>query len=352
MWTRYGRARGGVLAAGVAYYAFFSLVPALAVGFTILGIVLGGRADLQADVVSYLNDNLGTTLVSVHEGQGALVTLDDLTGSGALSATGVFGVVGLLLTGLGWAGAIRAGVRGVFGVPGGTNVVVDRLRDVLLMAALGVAVLASVALSLSVTTLADAAQAWLGVEQTQAGATGLQVGAAVLVLGVDALVLAVLVRIMAATSPRWRDLWPACLLGATALGLLKLFGGLLLGRTASSRFVTAFAVVVGLLIWMNVAGRIVLLTAAWAADRSQRGVLPVSLLTPAERHRDTPAQAGALLPAPPCPPPGPAVPVAAADAVAVSAGAVLGAVAGWTAARLVGTATSRGPLRGPSRRRG
>src|SRR5437868_1759648 len=68
-WERYSRVRGNVLAGGVAYFAFFSIFPALALGFTLFGLVLGDREDLQVELVSYLNESLGSTVVSYHEGQ-------------------------------------------------------------------------------------------------------------------------------------------------------------------------------------------------------------------------------------------------------------------------------------------
>ena len=45
-WQRYGSANGDLLAAGVAYFAFFSIFPALALAFAIFGFVLQGRPDV------------------------------------------------------------------------------------------------------------------------------------------------------------------------------------------------------------------------------------------------------------------------------------------------------------------
>src|SRR3954470_17534918 len=51
-WQRYGAVRGNVLAGGIAYFAFFSVFPALAIGFTVFALVLGNQLDLQAQLVS------------------------------------------------------------------------------------------------------------------------------------------------------------------------------------------------------------------------------------------------------------------------------------------------------------
>ena len=42
-WTRFTESSGNLLAAGVSYYAFFSIFPALALAFAIFGFVLQGR---------------------------------------------------------------------------------------------------------------------------------------------------------------------------------------------------------------------------------------------------------------------------------------------------------------------
>ena len=43
--------RGGLLAGGIAYFAFFSVFPALTLGFAIFGFVLRGHLGLFHDVV-------------------------------------------------------------------------------------------------------------------------------------------------------------------------------------------------------------------------------------------------------------------------------------------------------------
>src|SRR3954465_13165002 len=56
-WQRYGAVRGNVLAGGVAYFAFFSIFPALAIGFTLFPLVLGSQENLQAQLVQYINSS-------------------------------------------------------------------------------------------------------------------------------------------------------------------------------------------------------------------------------------------------------------------------------------------------------
>ena len=57
-WKRYGDARGNILAAGVGYFAFFSIFPAVALAFTVFGFVLHGHPELLGSIADNLNANL------------------------------------------------------------------------------------------------------------------------------------------------------------------------------------------------------------------------------------------------------------------------------------------------------
>ena len=54
-WTRYGDARGNVLAGGISYFAFFSIFPAVALAFTVFGFVLQDRPDLLQTIADTLS---------------------------------------------------------------------------------------------------------------------------------------------------------------------------------------------------------------------------------------------------------------------------------------------------------
>jgi len=47
-----------VLAAGVGYFAFFSIFPAVALAFTVFGFVLRGHPELLGSIADHLNQNL------------------------------------------------------------------------------------------------------------------------------------------------------------------------------------------------------------------------------------------------------------------------------------------------------
>jgi membrane protein len=330
-WNRFSRGRGTVLAGGMTYASFFSLFPALAAGFSIFGLILGNNAELQARVVQAVNDSFGTPIVKVTEDDAGIVLLSALTDSSALSVTGLIAFVGLLFTGLGWLDATREGIRSMFGQPPTEgNIVGIKLRDVAVLLGLGVVILASAAGGIVVNAATDASLRWMGMDDSGVGEVVLGVLSTLLLLAVDFSVLVLLLGFLSGVRLPRNDLRDGALAGAIGLGLLKIFAGLLLGRLTENRFLAAFAVGLGLLVWLNLVARILLLAAAWGAQTAlDRGHLLDA--TPGQPARLVArlATAATRSAAPPEPQPmfTPMVSPRAADRVSVVAGAILGAAA-------------------------
>ncbi len=153
-WQRYNDSRGNVLAGGVAYLGFFSIIPALVLGFTVFGFVLRGQPELFARVVSYVSRTLPGILRDSAHPDGILNASQPPTPN-VLSITGAVSLVTLLLSGLGWVDALRQGVRAMFDEPKlRANPVVLKVKDVGVLATLGVAVLLSAVLSFVVSAAA------------------------------------------------------------------------------------------------------------------------------------------------------------------------------------------------------
>lgn len=324
-----------MLAGGIAYAGFFALFPLLAVGFTALATVLNDNRPLQERVARYVNASLGGELVGLQPGRG-VVQLDVLAAQQVLSLTGVVALVLLLITGLGWIVAIREGVRAVFGRPPAEASLRTVGRDVLVLVCLGLAVLASALIGVGVLAATGAVQRWLGLGSN----AGLTVLVAVfnwlLVFAVDAGIYLVAFRVLGGARAALSTLLPGALVGSVGLGLLKLFGGLLLHRAGgANRFLAASSVLVGVLVWMGLAGRVTLLAAAWTAS----GPAASAVLPPASE----PGSAGSDRPDGSTPSFG----ARSSDRVAIGAGAVLGASAAvaLTAALRAGRTLGRG-LRG------
>ena len=141
-WTRFGAARGNLLSAGIAFYGFFSVFPAVALAAAVLGLVLRGRPDLVDSITTTASSSLpGVIKTSAHpEG---LIALSAPSVS-VVTISGLVGLVGLVLAGTGWVGALRDAIRAVFGMSGAPgNLVTVKLRDLGVFASLGLAVVVS-----------------------------------------------------------------------------------------------------------------------------------------------------------------------------------------------------------------
>ena len=339
-WGRYSRFNGGTLAGGAAYFAFFAVFPAIGVGATVAGLVLRDRPDLQVRLARSVNEALNTQLISVGSDQG-LLDLAALTGGRLLVTTALVAALGLVLAGMGWLGAVRAGVSAMFGgrFPP-INPVLAVLRDLLLLATIGAAVLASVVAGVAVTALSQRTADWLGLDGSGPAALALRIAAVALLTLVDIGLLLTFMRLLSGVRLPVRDLVGGAVVGGVATGLLRLGGGLLLARMSSNHALAAVSsVVLGLLLWFNLLARVSLLAASIAAtvaiDRGHLRPEPESEPKPeiepesAQRPAVPPRPAVAAAPAPSFGP-------RSQDRVAIAAGAVLGAgtvVAGRVIAR-------------------
>jgi membrane protein len=281
-WQRYGKARGGVLAGGMAYVAFFSLLPALALGFTVFGLTLGHHADLQDKVIKAVNDSVGTVVITPTGGTGGVVSIDTLTGSSQLTVVGIVGLIGFLLTGLGWLDALREGIRAMFGQPTlEGNIVKTKARDLLVLTSIGLVLLASAIAGIAVNAATGGLLDLVGLDGSLIGSLVVGGVSTLLLLGVDILVFLLLFRLLSGVRVPNEDLWDAALFGGVGLGILKLLSSVLLKSAHNNKFLATAGVFIALLVWLNLVSRLTLVAASWGATVAiDRGHLVADLVLP------------------------------------------------------------------------
>jgi membrane protein len=261
-WRRYGDARGNILAAGVGYFAFFSIFPAVALAFTVFGFVLRGHPDLLHSIAVSLNTNLPGFVKDAQHPKG-LIPIQAPRAT-ALTVTGVIAFVSLVLAGMGWLGAVREGIRVVFGVHGSAgSLVTTKLRDLGVLFTLGV----GIAVSAVLTAAVGAAAGWTAerIGMSGQGWILMLAGLAVSVV-VDTGLMMLLLRVLSGVPVPWRDLFQGALVGGVGFSLLKLSATTLLSRVSANPLFASIAIVVGLLFWLNLIARLTLIAAAWAAN--------------------------------------------------------------------------------------
>ncbi len=317
-WKRYGDARGNILAAGIGYFAFFSIFPAVALAFTVFGFVLRGHPELLTSIADNLNANLPGFVRDVQHPQG-LIPIKAPRAS-ALTITGVIAFVSLMLAGMGWLGALREGIRAVFGAQGSAgNLITTKLRDLGVLFTLGL----GVALSAVLTTVIGAAAGWIADRIGLSGQEWILVlaGFAVSVLA-DTGLMMLLLRVLSGIPAHSRDLVQGALLGGVGFSLLKLSATTVLPRVTANPLFASIAIVIGLLFWLNLIARLTLIAAAWAAgdlEESRGDVLPLQV-----QGRDAAARPGTSIARDDSLP---TFGARSADRTTLAAGAVLGAAA-------------------------
>jgi membrane protein len=256
-WKRYADARGNILAAGIGYFAFFSLFPAVALAFSVFGFVLNGHDGLRQSVFAQLGRYVpGMVPDAKHEGLIAAQAPEAVS----LTITGIIAFVILVLAGLGWLRAVREGIRAVFGAKGsGRNLITNTARDLGVLFTLGL----GIALVAGLTTAAGWVAGGIGLSSG-----GWVVGGADFAVSVlaDTALMIVLLRVVSGVSVPWRDLVQGALVGGVGFSLLQITAAALLPRLSANPLYASFAVVVGLLIWLNLIARLTLISAAWAAN--------------------------------------------------------------------------------------
>lgn len=261
-WQRYSGARGNLLAGGVTYFAFFSLFPAIALGFTIFGFVLRDQPGLLRRVQEAIEQQL-PGFVQTPENPDGLIPLSIPSGT-TLSITAAVSIGGLLWAGLGWLGALRDGIRAIFhakGAPG--NFFVAKLRDLGVLATLGVSIVLAAVVNAVTSSVAHRVAEWVGLGGAGWLVTIVGLLASFLANGV---IVALMLRILSGVNLPWRGVRNGAIFGGIAMTLLQTFAARLIAGTTGNKLFASIALVVGLLAFLNFISRAMLLSAAWAAN--------------------------------------------------------------------------------------
>lgn len=259
-WYRFQEQRGNYYAAGITYFSILSLVPVLMVVFAIASFVITKRPELLDQIKTSVSDNvpgsLGDTLNS---------TIDSAIS--ARSAVGVFGLLGAAYGGLGWMANIRDALTAMWdsqrGAPPWWKAKIYDLGSLL---GLGLAFLVSFGLSaLSSSYGWSAVVGWLNLDHLPGiGLLGSVVGLVISVAASWAVFAWVIARL-----PRepvgLRSAFRGALIAAIAFEILKQIGVVYLARVSAGPAGIAFGPIIGLLVFVNLTARMVLLATAWSA---------------------------------------------------------------------------------------
>ena len=252
---RYTADAGDRQAASVTFFGFLSFFPILALATAVLSFALGD--DAVGEVVEQVN--------SYAPGLAEQLELEEILGSDrAAGVAGLLGLAGLLYSGLGWVDALREAVRAIWhhNVKEG-NFLVKKAKDVLILLGLGATILLSVAISAATGAFTGFALELVDLQDsTIATVLAKVVGVALGLLTSTGLFLFLFWRLPKVQSP-FRKVAQGAVLAAVLFEVLKRVGAFYIERTTANPLYGSFAVVVGLLIWINIVSRMLLICAAW-----------------------------------------------------------------------------------------
>ncbi|TMR19995.1 YihY/virulence factor BrkB family protein [Nonomuraea turkmeniaca] len=253
---RYQVQHGDHLAGAVTYFAFLSFFPLVALSYAVLGLVVATsettREALEAAIVERL------------PGIAADLDLDAI--ATAKGTAGIIGLLGLLYAGLGALDALRGALREMsMTTEPPLNFFLGKLRDLASLVMIGVTMISSVLVAGFATTATDNVLRFLFGSESGPATLGLRLAGVAASVAADWLLFLILLGWVARPTQPFRVIAKGALLGAIGFGLLKQLATLLLGQTLGNPVYGTFAVIVGLLVWMNFSARLVLYVAAWTA---------------------------------------------------------------------------------------
>lgn len=254
---RYQSQFGDRLAGAVTYFAFLSFFPLVAVAFAVVGFVLDTNQKAKDALAESIREQL----------PGLANELDITSISTVWTQVGIIGLIGLFYAGLGAVDALRGALREMsMTTTHPLNFFVGKLRDLASLIMLGVTLLASAVVGGFTTQATDKVATFLGFAKSDLVASGSVWFAGLLAsVAADWLMFVIVLGWVARPTQPFRVIAQGALIGAIGFGLLKQLASLLLGHTLSNPVYGTFAVMVGLLLWINFSARLVLYVAAWTA---------------------------------------------------------------------------------------
>ena len=254
-YARYTDRNGDHLAGSITFFGFLSFFPLIALVY--------GIAGYAAQVDPAIRDYVDKTITSLLPGLAGQLHIDQIHAR----STGVIGLIVLLFTGIGWIDVLREALQDMWMRPRGNrgNFVLNKLNDIMVLAGLGIGLLASVALSGLAASATQTVLGALGMQHVTGVGVAVRVLAIIVAVAFDTLIFVLLFARLSGSGEPLRRMLRGALFAAIGFELLKLVGAILVSHTTSNPMYGIFAVVVGLMVWINVVARFTLFAAAWTA---------------------------------------------------------------------------------------
>ncbi|GAB94909.1 hypothetical protein KILIM_014_00450 [Kineosphaera limosa NBRC 100340] len=262
---RYGKARGGLLAGGIAYSAIFSIVAALTIAWTVFMATIGGNEELRSQVIEAVNEALPGILQD-GSGQG-MINPDALVLDSAVNVASIVAALVLLWTAIGMMTNIRSCVQDMFGIVAPVeNPVLQKVRDLLGFIAMAFGIVSSALLGTAASTLGQVVIGFIGLDGSPVASFLVRAGGLLAAAAMSAVTFAFLFRVTAAVRPLRKDLWLGSAVGGVAVQVILFLGTSIVSSVSDNPLLAASASLATLLLFVNLLARVLLMVAAFTAN--------------------------------------------------------------------------------------
>lgn len=250
---------GNQYAAAITYFSFLALFPLLLLAASVLGFALHSDPSAEQGFFNHLTDNVPGAL-------GETLKKSVQAAINSRASLGILGLLGVLVTGLGWVGNLRAAIDAVWGrVRPKVSIVKAKLADLVVLTGLGVGAVVSIGLTVIGTSVTDQILQAAGLDGVPGAALLLKLlGIALAIVGDVVIFWWVMIRLPRIDVPT-RLAARGALLAAVGFEVLKILGSYTIAHTANSPTAGPFAGVIAILIWIQLVARWMLFSCAWTA---------------------------------------------------------------------------------------
>ena len=297
-YARMSKTNANQYAAAITYFSFLAIFPLLLLAVAIVGYVLISQPHLQTELFSKITDQVPGKL-------GMTIKKAINKAIANRGSVGIIGILGVLLTGLGWIGNLRQAIDAVWGHQAPKkNFVASRVANLVVLGGLGLGVILSVGLTAvgtsATTQILDAA----GLDSVPGATYLLKVFGIAIAASADMFVFWwVLVRLPAVSLDR-RTMLKGVLMASIGFEILKIVGTYTVAHAAQSKTAGPFALPIAILVWIQLVCRFMLFCCSWMAVVRDEGrtANSIPVIEPAamlDEHVDesaiSPATVGATL---------------------------------------------------------
>jgi membrane protein len=262
-YQQYKNANGDHLAAAITYFSFLAIFPLILLAASVTGYVLANNESLRGKLLDAITENVPGSLGDTLSG-----SVDSIIAN--KGSIGVIALLGVAYAGLGWVGNLRKGVQSVWACePTEEKFLKAKGGDALVLVGLGLGIVVSLALTSGGTALSKIVVKALSLDGIPGMGTLIAAVGIVLALAADTLLFMWVFVRLPRRPVRYKTVLRGAIIAAIGYEILKVAGATYIAGVAKNPTYGSFATAVGLLIWIDLVSRFLLLTAAWTATGKQ-----------------------------------------------------------------------------------